>query len=176
MKHTVEHQKQHLALLLVAVQRSSWFLYQSTQRVHWPLSAEALHQRRKDVDFFATLAAINERFAKLQDILAATMRHTAFLVAEPTDQFLKVLAYFEKVSVLDSVSSWQESRMIRNIAAHEYETDEKEIAEHFNAMADLSPLLITTAKNLLLWISDTLDIAPANSDFAVEFDQLPPRS
>lgn len=173
MKQTFEDQKQHLALLLVAVQRSAWFLYQSAERVDWPLNAETLHVKRKDVDFFETLAAVNERFAKLQDILAATMRHAALLAAEPSDQFLKVLAFFEKVDVLASLSEWQEVRMIRNIAAHEYDIDENQIAEHFNAIAESAPMLISTAKKLVTWVHETLGVDPENTDFSIEFKGLP---
>lgn len=173
MSTTLMEQQEHLSSLLVAVQRSAWFLQQSADRVNWPITSETLTEHRKDVDFFETLAAVNERFAKLQDILASTMRHAAILAAEPTEPFLKVLTFYEKIGVLSSVSDWQESRMIRNIAAHEYDTDEAQIAEHFNAIHALIPMLIRTAKNIVEWILETLSVLPASTDFAAEFNQLP---
>lgn len=172
MTSTLVEQKNHLSFLLVAVQRSAWFLHQSAGRVGWPLTGEVLITHRKDVAFFETLAAINERFAKLQDTLASTMRHTAILVAEPTEPFLKVLTFYEKVGVLSSVAEWQEIRMIRNIAAHDYDIDENQIAEHFNAINELLPILFGTATNLLAWIDDVLSVSPASDDFKAEFEQI----
>jgi hypothetical protein len=55
---------------------------------------------------FEAMAAINERFAKLQDTLGAAMRHACILAGEPVDCFLKVLSFFMKKSgVLESVES-----------------------------------------------------------------------
>jgi len=53
------------------------------------------------------LAAINERFAKLQGTLGVAMRHASLLAGERGDALLKVLAFYEKVGVLDSVAAWQ---------------------------------------------------------------------
>lgn len=73
-------------------QRCTYFLDASDHKLPWPLSAETLEERKKDVALFASLAATNERFAKLQDTLGAAMRHTALLAGEPGDTFLKVLS------------------------------------------------------------------------------------
>lgn len=51
-------QRQHLADLLVAIQRCAWFLHCSEQKLSWPLDGEALSTRKKDVDLFETLAAL----------------------------------------------------------------------------------------------------------------------
>lgn len=172
MTSPLEEQKSHLSYLLVAVQRSAWFLHQSANRIHWPLNGITLQEHRKDVAFFETLAAINERFSKLQDTLASTMRHTAILVAEPAEPFLKILAFYEKVGVLSSIQEWQELRMIRNMAAHDYDIDENQIAEHFNAIHELLPILFDTAANLLEWIKGELAITPVSDDFKTEFEQV----
>jgi hypothetical protein len=92
MGSVVEQQKLHLAKLLEAVQRCAWFLHQSQNKIAWPLDSQFLKQNHKNVDLFETLSAINERFAKLQDTLASTMRHGALLMSEPADSFLRVLA------------------------------------------------------------------------------------
>jgi len=44
-----------------------------------------LFSRKKDNDLFEALAAINERFAKLQDTLGSAMRHSLLLSGEPAD-------------------------------------------------------------------------------------------
>ena len=69
MNNIVDQQRAYLAQLLEAIQRSAWFLDQSQCKLTWPVSGDNLAKHRKDVDLFETLAAINERFAKLQDSL-----------------------------------------------------------------------------------------------------------
>lgn len=169
---TLDHERQHLSGLLEAIQRSGWFLHQSALKVQWPISAVTLEAHRKDVEFFETLAAVNERFAKLQDTLASAMRHTALLLDESTDPFLKVLAYFEKCGVLESVETWQESRIVRNMAAHDYETNYELIAEHFNALHTLMPMLLRTSQKLIQLAEDTLQVTPRSNEFAEEFAEL----
>ncbi|WP_211235103.1 hypothetical protein [Azohydromonas australica] len=85
-------EREHLSNLLEAVQRCTHFLHASALKVPWLLDGAALRQRQKDVELFESLAALNERFAKLQDTLAVAMRHGALLKSEATSQFLKVLA------------------------------------------------------------------------------------
>lgn len=136
------------------------------------MQGATLSQRSKDVDLFETLAAINERFAKLQDSLAAAMRHTTLLLGENPDNFLKVLATFEKWGVLESSSQWQPGRVIRNMAAHDYDLDYQAIADHFNTLHDLTPMLLDTARNLLRHAEQNLSLHPSSTTFTAEFDGL----
>lgn len=168
----LDRQQHHLAQLLEAIQRCAWFLHQSEARVAWPLEAAWLEAHKKDIDLFETLAAINERFAKLQDSLASAMRHSALLVGEPSDNFLKVLAFFEKQGVIDSTADWQRCHAIRNMAAHEYATNYSEIAEHFNLLHELSHILFHTARRLLALSIDWLQISPSSQDFSEEFERI----
>lgn len=172
MIKTLEQQRSYLAQLLEAIQRSAWFLVSSENKVDWPLTGANLHARRKDTELLETLAAINERFAKLQDTLAAAMRHSALLMNETTDSFLQVLVFFEKVGVVESVEQWQQARMVRNVAAHDYETDYAAIAEHFNTLAENTPLLLTTARRLITRVEHDLHVKPLTGDFKREFAQL----
>ena len=128
----LDAERQYLSNLLEAIQRCVYFLHASDRKVIWPLDAGELAVRKKDEQLFESLSAINERFAKLQDTMGGAMRHAAMLMSEPTDSFLKVLAFYEKSGVIDSISSWQLCRTARNLAAHDYETEYAEIADHFN--------------------------------------------
>ncbi|MCE8040073.1 MAG: hypothetical protein ACXIU5_08910 [Halomonadaceae bacterium] len=168
----LEEQRLHLARLLEAIQRCAWFLHQSDGKLEWPIDAAQLEAQKKDVDLFETLAAINERFAKLQDSLASAMRHSALLMGEPTDSFLKILAFFEKQGVVESMDDWQRCRMVRNMAAHDYATDYSEIADHFNLLHDLSKMLFQTARRLLDICHRLIGIEPASSDFTNEFERI----
>jgi len=149
-------EKQHLANLLEAIQRCTYFLDASARKLPWPLQKDYLDKNQKNIEVFESLAAVNERFAKLQDVLGSAMRHAALLAGEPADSFMKVLAFYEKAGVIESVSDWQLFRTVRNLAAHDYETDYGQIAEHFNALKELLEPLEQSAQKFvvlrrLLW-------------------------
>lgn len=80
-------EKMHLAGLLEAIQRCVYFLDASSRKLTWPLTSELLEVHKKDVALFEAMASINERFAKLQDTLAAAMRHACILSGEPIDSY-----------------------------------------------------------------------------------------
>ena len=168
-KNILDAERQYLSSLLEAIQRCVYFLHASDSKIAWPLNAGALAARKKDEQLFESLSAINERFAKLQDTLGAAMRHSAMLMSESTDSFLKVLAFYEKSGVINSISSWQLCRTARNLAAHDYETEYAEIADHFNTLHDLQPMLYQTASRLIENCLANLNVTPLSEDFAREF-------
>lgn len=100
----LEAERAHLAGLLEAIQRCAYFLDASERKLAWPLTLNALETHKKEIALFESLAAINERFAKLQDTLGAAMRHAALLAGESGETFLKVLAFYEKIGVLNSLT------------------------------------------------------------------------
>ena len=168
----LEEQRSHLANLLEAIQRCVYFLEASNRSLAWPLSGEQLTQSKKDNDLFEALAAVNERFAKLQDSLGAAMRHSLLLAGEQAESFMKVLAIFEKFGVIHSIEDWQTARSARNLAAHDYETDYHLVAEHFNTLHDLRLPLYGVARRFLAYSRNELLITPTGDDFAAEFEQI----
>ncbi len=168
----LQAEREYLAQLLEAIQRCTYFLDASDKNVTWPLNGEVLEERKKDKVLFESLAAINERFAKLQDTLGAAMRHAALLLGEPTDNFLKVLTVYEKAGVIESIETWQRCRTARNLAAHDYETNYVVIAEHFNSLHDLQDMLYETAGRFITHCSDSLGISPTSADFSDEFANI----
>jgi hypothetical protein len=165
-------EREHLANLLEALQRCAFFLDSAATAVEWPVAGPGLKLRQKDESLFQALAAFNERFSKMQDTMAAAMRHSALLMGEATTPFLRVLAFFEKLRVIDSVESWQLCRAARNLGAHDYETNYDLIAEHFNELHALQPVLIPAAERLLELCAQSLDARPATADFEAEFLQV----
>jgi hypothetical protein len=111
-KQLLASEKEHLAQLLEAIQRCGYFLDAASRKLPWPLQGDELQCRKKDTSLFEALSAFNERFAKLQDTLGVAMRHASLLLGENTDSFLKVLAYYEKQGVLESIASWQTLRTV----------------------------------------------------------------
>lgn len=166
MNPVVEESRRHLADLIEACQRCAWHLAASAARIDWPLTPQALEHRQMDLDLFEPLAAINERFAKLQDLLGTTMRHLCELSGERTDTFLRVLAFCEKVGIIKAIEDWQACRSLRNRAAHDYGTDFVTTAEHFNALESHIPMLKTATLALADYAKRSLGIEPSDSRFA----------
>ena len=119
-----------------------------------------------DLGLFEPLAAINERFAKLQDLLGTTMRHLCELCGERTDTFLRVLAFCEKAGVIESSEAWHACRSLRNRAARDYGTDFELTAGHFNALLDQIPGLSGVTLALAAYEKQALGIEPDDPTFA----------
>ena len=158
-----------LAGLLEAIQRCVYFLDAASKNIPWPLTEQLLSLQKKDKELFQALAAVNERFSKLQDSLGAAMSHSLVLSGEQTDSFLKVLAIFEKLKVISSIEDWQTARIVRNLAAHDYQTDDAVVAEHFNSLHLLTVNLYGTAKRFLTYCDEQLSVCPQSEDFSTEF-------
>lgn len=165
-------QRQHLAGLLEAIQRCVYFLHASDAHIPWPLTGEYLFNNKKNNDLFEALAAVNERFSKLQDTLGAAMRHSLLLSGEQAESFIKVLAIFEKFEVIKSIDDWQIARTARNLAAHDYETDYNVVAEHFNTLHELQVELYATAMRFVTYCESQLTVKPTSADFSVEFVEI----
>lgn len=165
-------ERAYLAGLLEAIQRCVYFLDAASKNIPWPLTEQTLKSRKKDNDLFEALAAVNERFSKLQDSLGAAMRHSLTLSGEQADSFLKVLAIFEKFKVISSLEDWQLARTARNLAAHDYQTDYAVVAEHFNTLHQLTENLYGTSKRFLIYCSDQLSVLPLSDDFSNEFQMI----
>lgn len=164
----LDSEKPHFAELLEAIQRCVYFLAASGRKLTWPSTKKQLETRKKDVALFKAMAAINERFTKLQDTLGVGMHHACILAGEPIDNLLKVLSFYEKTGVLDSVVSWQLCRTARNLAAHDYEIEYTEIADHFNSLQTLTPSLYISAVRFSSYF-ETVGIAPKQADFSAKF-------
>lgn len=104
-----------------------------------------------------TSSLVDER-PHLANLLEAVQRCTYFL--------------YEKLDVIDSIDSWQLCRTARNLAAHDCETNYALIAEHFNELQTLQPILVKAASRLVALCAQTLGIMPATSDFESEFQRV----
>ena len=58
------------------------------------------------------------------------------------------------------------------VAAHDYETDYASIAEHFNELQALEPILVNAAAGLLAQCVQSLGVHPATTDFEAEFQRV----
>jgi len=167
-----ELERQHLADLLEAMMRCAFFSDRLSSGIPWPLTGNLLESRCSDFDLFDKLAAFNERFSKLQDSAAATMRHSALLSGEKTTTFLEVLGFFEKVGVVKSTRDWQRIRALRNMAAHDYSIHYADIALHFNGLKEVLPELLGVVVRLVNYCDTKLTIAPKKVFFESDWNHI----
>ena len=164
----IEESRGHLADLLEAGQRCAWYLQAGAAKVRWPVTGAELAQRSRDLEFYERLAAIHERFGKLQDLLATTMRHLCELSGENTESFLRVASFCHKAGILSSLEDWQTCRSLRNRAAHAYGTDYTETAGHFNAMRAQIGFLTLAVIGVSAYVRENLQIQAADESFLRE--------
>ena len=174
MNPALEESRRHLGDLIEACQRCTWHLNATTARIGWPIDGGQLAARQMDLALFEPLAAVNERFGKLQDLLGTTMRHLCDLCGERADTFLRVLAFCEKAGIISSTEEWHACRSLRNRAAHDYGTDFELTAAHFNALHEQIPTLTAVTRALAAYAKQALGVEPADRRFAEALARLDP--
>ena len=90
---------------------------------------------RLSQDQHESLAAFRVRFSEFQEHLGKAMRSVAIEEEVDVDRFGSVLAFMERLRVIDSVDQWKLIRELRNAVNHEYEDNEHRLREFFTAMA-----------------------------------------
>ena len=106
------------------------------------------------------LAAFRVRFSEFQEHLGKTMKAVAREEEVDVDRFGSVLAFMEKVGVLESAEQWKIIREIRNAISHEYEEDSARLTEFFTEMLKATPELFGSHQRLLAFCQKFYDIKP----------------
>lgn len=166
MNPILEESRRHLADLIEACQRCAWHLEATASASRVAADGQVARAAANGPALFEPLAAMNERFAKLQDLLSTAMRHYCELSGERTDTFLRVLAACEKAGIVPAAEDWQTCRSLRNRAAHDYGTDFEVTASHFNALRGQVPLLKRVTLALADKAKQTLGIEPPDARFS----------
>ncbi len=92
-------------------------------------------------DQHESLAAFRVRFSEFQEHLGKAMRAVAIEEEQDVERFGSVLAFMERLQVIDSADHWKLIRELRNAVNHEYEDDGDRLAEFFELMATEAPVL-----------------------------------
>ena len=100
------------------------------------------------------LAAFRVRFSEFQEHMGKTMRAVAIEEEVDAERFGSVLAFMEKLGVLDSVERWKMIREIRNSVNREYEEDAVRITEFFSEMFSAMPELFACHDKLFAFCND----------------------
>ncbi len=89
-----------------------------------------------------SLAAYRVRFSEFQEHLGKTMRAIAIEEETAVEPFGAVLAFMEKLGILDSVEHWKLIRELRNSVNHEYEEDPDRLSLSFQRLTTETPTLL----------------------------------
>ena len=93
-------------------------------------------------DQHESLAAFRVRFSEFQEHLGKAMRAVAIEEELEVERFGAVLAFMERLQVLDSAEHWKLIRELRNAVNHEYEDETARVAEFFALLAKETPALL----------------------------------
>ena len=93
-------------------------------------------------DQHESLAAFRVRFSEFQEHLGKAMRAVAIEEEQDVERFGSVLAFMERLQVLDSAEHWKLLRELRNAVNHEYEDNPTRLAEFFALLAKETPALL----------------------------------
>ena len=151
----------HLLLIvrqLTHLQRMSEYLAHSVQRCQQILPVS--NWRTLSLEQHETLAAFRIRFSEFQEHLGKTMRAIAIEEEVKVDRFGSVLAFMEKLGVLESAERWKIIRELRNAVNHEYEEDTDQLTQFFMEMVNATPELFDCHHKLLGFCRKAYGIKP----------------
>ena len=110
-------------------------------------------------DQHESLAAFRVRFSEFQVHLGKAMRSVAMEEEQDVDRFGTVLAFMERLKVIDSADHWKLIRELRNAVNHEYEDDGARLSEFFELMAGEAPNLVDYFTRLRAHCTSTYGLA-----------------
>jgi hypothetical protein len=152
---------EHLRLLakrLTHLKQMRKYLEYSAQRVHRILPITSW----QDLSFeqHETLAAFRVRFSEFQEHLGKTMRAIAIEEEVEAERFGAILAFMEKLGIIETTERWKLIRELRNAINHEYEEDAERLAQFFLETLQATPELFDYFQRLLTFCADTYGVKP----------------
>ena len=106
-------------------------------------------------DEYETIAAFRTRVADFQEHLGKAMRSVAIEEEVNVDRFGSVLAFMEKMGVLDGAEIWKVVRELRNDVHHQYEHDPETLFQFFNNLVSHVPVLLGIHDRLKIFVGRT---------------------
>ena len=100
-------------------------------------------------DQHESMAAFRVRFSEFQEHLGKAMRAVAIEEELDVERFGAVLAFMERLQVLDSAEHWKLIRELRNAVNPEDGVDAARLAELFDLMSRETPVLFGYFDHLL---------------------------
>lgn len=152
---------EHLRLLakqLTHLQRMRNYLEYSGKRVQQILPIT--NWQHLSLEQHETLAAFRVRFSEFQEHLGKTMRAIAIEEEVETERFGAVLAFMEKLEIIETAERWKLIRELRNAINHEYEDDAERLAQFFLETLQATPELFDYFQRLLTFCADAYGVKP----------------
>lgn len=109
------------------------------------------------------LAAFRVRFSDFQEHLGKVMRAVTIEEEVEFERFGSVLAFMEKLGILESAERWKLIRELRNAVNHEYEEDTDHIRQFFTEIVKATPELFEWHQRLLAFCADAYGIKPGQN-------------
>lgn len=138
-----------LAKKLLHLQRMSEYLRYSLEKVQslgaWDDTMSLTPGQHE------SLAAFRVRFSEFQEQLGKAMRAIAMEEEQDVDRFGAVLAYMERLEILDSAEHWKLIRELRNAVNHEYEENAERLSAFFVQLVEETPTLLAYHQRLAAW-------------------------
>jgi hypothetical protein len=152
---------EHLRLLakqLTHLKQMRKYLEYSEQRVQQILPIT----NWQDLSFeqHETLAAFRVRFSEFHEHLGRTMRAVAIEEEVEAERFGAILAFMEKLGIIETTERWKLIRELRNAINHEYEEDAERLAQFFWETLQATPELYGCFQRLLAFCADTYRVQP----------------
>ncbi|HES75378.1 MAG TPA: hypothetical protein ENO09_00055 [bacterium] len=125
MNALLHEQQALLARQLIVLQRLQNGLLYTHQRLPQILDIDDLEQP----ELAERVAALNDRFTKLQDQFAAALRHAHSMTGERYRSFLDVTIWAVQYDIIATPEDWLELRALRNRLTHDYDLDYADVIE-----------------------------------------------
>jgi hypothetical protein len=152
---------EHLRLIarqLVHLKRMCEYLEYSAQRVDHILPIK--NWQTLSMEQHEVLAAFRVRFSEFQEHLGKTMRAITIEEEIEVERFGSVLAFMEKLAIIETAERWKLIRELRNAVNHEYEEDAERLSQFFAEMLKATPELLATFQRLISFCADAYGINP----------------
>ena len=107
-----------------------------------------------------TLAAFRVRFSEFQEQLGKTMRAIAIEEEIEVERFGSVLAFMEKLGIIETAERWKFIRELRNVVNHEYEENPERLTQFFAETLKATPELFEYFQRLLSFCADAYGVDP----------------
>lgn len=150
---------EHLQLIakqLTHLQRMRDYLAYSAERckeifpvTEWQELSSEQHEK---------LAAFRVRFSEFQEHMGKTMKAVAIEEEVDVERFGAVLAFMEKIGILESGERWKLLREIRNALNHEYEEDAGRLTQILTEMFQAVPELFMIHSRLVVFCRDAYQL------------------
>jgi len=147
-----------IARQLAYLKRMAEYLTHSTHRIQKILPIKGW--QTLTLEQHETLAAFRIRFSEFQEHLGKLMHAIAIEEEVEIERFGSVLAFMEKLNILETAERWKIIREMRNAVNHEYEEDAGRLEQFFMETVKAVPELFECYRRLINFCEKAYGVRP----------------